>query len=208
LLPEKTIGAEYKGKKAGTIGRFGCFSFFPTKNLGCFGDGGLVSCKEKDYEYIMKLRVHGSSVKYIHEFLGINSRLDAIQAAVLQVKLAYIDDWNARRRKIAQIYNKGLKTVQTPHVFSGNKHVYHQYTILCEKRDELKAHLDSKGVTTGVYYPLPLHLQDSFEFLGYSKGDMPVSEMLSEKILSLPIFPEMTDDQVTYVIECVNEFYR
>ncbi len=205
----QAIGAEYKDKKAGTMGRFGCFSFFPTKNLGGFGDGGLITCKnEEDYKLLKKLRVHGSEKKYFHDVIGINSRLDAIQAGVLNIKLKYLDEWNTRRVEIAQKYSESLKDlVQTPYVIKDAEHIYHQYAILTKDRDTLLAHLNQNGISSGVYYPLPLHLQKCFEYLGYKEGYLPVSEKVSKEILSLPIYPEMTEAQVEYIINTVRSFF-
>lgn len=206
----QAFGAEYKGCKAGMIGDFGCFSFFPTKNLGGAGDGGLVTCKSNaDLELIKKLRVHGAEKKYYHDYVGINSRLDALQAVILDVKLKYIDAWHEKRSVIAEKYNSALKEmVQIPQVFEGARHIYHQYAIITDKRDLLQSHLRSKGIAAGVYYPLPLHLQKCFRYLGYQKGDFPVAEQVSNEILSLPLYPEMTDEQIEYVIKAVKEFYE
>lgn len=206
----QAIGAEYKGKKAGSIGDFGCFSFFPTKNIACFGDGGLITCKSKrDYNLVRALRVHGSKVKYFHDFVGINSRLDAIQAAILNVKIGYIDEWARRRINVAKVYTKGLENlVEVPFVLKGVKHVFHQYVILTDRRGDLKDFLKKRGIETGIYYPLPLHLQKCFKDLGYKKGDFPISERVCKQVLSLPIFPEITNKQVEYVIRGVRAFFR
>jgi len=206
----QAFGAEYRGEKAGTIAHFGCFSFFPTKNLGGAGDGGLVTCKsENDLETIKKLRVHGAKHKYFYEMIGLNSRLDALQAAVLDVKLAYIDNWNNKRREIANKYTNALNEfVHTPKEAQDTKHIFHQYVILTKYRDKLLSYLQEKGILAGIYYPLPLHLQDCFKNLNYSKGDFPISEQVCTEILSLPIFPEMTDIQVAYVIDMIKEFFN
>lgn len=205
----QAFGAEYKGKKVGTIGDFGCFSFFPTKNLGGAGDGGLITCKSLiDYELIKKLRVHGSKNKYFHEYIGINSRLDAIQAAILDVKLAYVDNWNEKRREIASKYSKELSDfVRTPQRNDYAKHIYHQYAVLTDRRDESLSRLQENGVAAGVYYPLPLHLQDCFKYLNYAQGDFPITEEVSKQILSLPIYPEMTGAQIDYVIKSMKSFF-
>jgi dTDP-4-amino-4,6-dideoxygalactose transaminase len=207
----QAIGAEYGGRKVGTIGDFGCFSFFPTKNLGAYGDGGLITCKdEANHLLVKKLRVHGAEVKYYHDFVGINSRLDALQAAVLSVKLKRIDEWNKARFRIAERYTAALKgLVITPHIEQGVRHVFHQYAILVEdsKRDALLNFLKEKGIDAGVYYPLPLHLQRCFSNLGYSAGSMPVAEKTCKRILSLPIFPELSDAQIEYVIKSVHDFF-
>ncbi len=190
----QAIGAEWKGRKVGSIGDLGCFSFFPTKNLGGFGDGGLVVTNNDEFaDYLRKARVHGAKKKYEHQFIGINSRLDALQAAVLRVKLKYLNYWNAERIKIAQEFNDLLRErFITPFVLKGAKHVYHQYALLVkEGRDEVLVSLRKKGVMAGVYYPKPLHLQESFLSLGYKKGDLPVAEEISKKILSIPLYPEV-----------------
>ncbi|ACK42627.1 MULTISPECIES: DegT/DnrJ/EryC1/StrS family aminotransferase [Dictyoglomus] len=206
----QAIGAEYKGKKAGSIGNTGCFSFFPTKNLGGYGDGGFITTNdEKIYEKIKLLRVHGSSKKYYHDIIGHNSRLDEIQAVILRVKLKYLDSWIERRREIAKIYSENLKNfdIVVPEERPYLKHVYHQYVIRVKKRDELQNYLSSKGIGTAIYYPLPLHLQKCYEDLGYKKGDFPEAEKASEEVLALPMWPELTDEEVYYVIETVREFY-
>lgn len=205
----QVMGAEYKGRKLGTIGHFGTFSFFPTKNLGAYGDAGLVTAKDTNhYEYLKKLRVHGAGKKYFHEFVGINSRLDALQAAVLRVKLKYLDDWNQKRIAIAQQYNLALKEyVNVPTEKDYAKHIYHQYSISTNKRDELQNYLKDRGIAVGVYYPLSLHLQGCFKNLDYKKGDLPVAEKTTERVLSLPIYPEMTDVQIDYVITSILEFF-
>jgi dTDP-4-amino-4,6-dideoxygalactose transaminase len=204
------FGAKRNGKYLGSFGDLGTFSFFPTKNLSCLGDGGLITTNDETLASKIKmLRVHGSSKKYYHEFLGYNSRLDAVQAAFLSVKLKYIDIWNETRRQIASIYNKELSYyVRVPHVDEGNEHIYHQYTIRTEKRDSLMEFLNKKNISTQVHYPIPLHLQPALSFLGYKEGDLPVAERAAKEVLSLPIFPEMTDSEVEYVIESVKEFFR
>ncbi|MGB9910962.1 MAG: DegT/DnrJ/EryC1/StrS family aminotransferase [Candidatus Hydrothermia bacterium] len=204
------FGAKRNGKYLGSFGDLGTFSFFPTKNLSCLGDGGLITTNDENLANKIKmLRVHGSSKKYYHEFLGYNSRLDALQAAFLSVKLKYIDMWNERRRQIASLYNKELSPfVKVPYVDDGNEHIYHQYTIRTEKRDNLMEFLNKKNINTQVHYPIPLHLQPALSFLGYKEGDLPVAERAAKEVLSLPIFPEMTDSEVEYVIESVKEFFR
>ena len=207
----QAIGAEYKGKKAGSIGDTGCFSFFPTKNLGGYGDGGLITTNNEEvYEKAKLLRVHGSSKKYYHEIIGHNSRLDEIQAVILRVKLRYLDSWIERRREIARIYSENLKELDiiVPEEKPYLKHVYHQYVIRVKKRDELQNYLASKGIGTAIYYPLPLHLQKCYEDLGYKKGDFPEAEKASEEVLALPMWPELTNEEVYYVIESIKEFYK
>lgn len=207
----QAIGAELNGRKAGTIGKVACFSFFPTKNLGCYGDGGLMVTNDDELaDKIRLLRVHGSSKKYFHEVIGYNSRLDEVQAAVLRVKLKYIDAWNESRRQKAKLYSELLKDapVQTPAMKDEKSHVYHLYTILAPNREELRKYLEQKAIPTGVYYPLPLHLQEVYKNLGYSKGDLPVAEETCEKNLSLPLYPELPEEHIKYVADAVVEFYK
>lgn len=207
----QAIGSEINGRKVGTIGKAGCFSFFPTKNLGAYGDGGLVITNDDELaDKIRLLRVHGSRKKYFHDVIGYNSRLDEIQAAILRVKLKYIDSWNEARRQKAKLYNELLKNtpVITPDIIDGKSHVFHLYTILATNRDELKKHLEQKGIPTGIYYPLPLHLQEAYKDLGYKKGDMPVAEKTCESNLSLPLYPELPDGQIKYIADSVIEFYE
>lgn len=206
----QAVGSTYKNKKLGSIGDFGAFSFFPTKNLGCYGDGGLVTAKsKKHYEFLKKFRDHGASKKYYHDFVGINSRLDALQAAILKVKLSQLDKWNKKRRQIAAKYTESLKDyVKTPVEKRDGYHVYHQYSIMTPKRDELLEFLNYNDISAGVYYPIPLHLQKCFKDLGYKRGDLPVSEQVSKQILSLPIFPEITEAQIKYVVKTIKSFYK
>jgi dTDP-4-amino-4,6-dideoxygalactose transaminase len=199
----QSIGSTIDGKKIGRVADFTTFSFFPTKNLGCYGDGGCVIALD-DGSLIRKLRVHGAGKKYYHEVVGINSRLDSIQANVLNVKLKYLDKWIKKRREIASMYDKGLKNVKLPKSDKG--HVYHQYTIYTEKRDDMLKYLNENGISATVYYPVPLHLQECFKDLGYNEGDMPVSEKMCKGVLSLPIHENLSDDEVKYVIDKVNEF--
>lgn len=211
----QAIGAARHHVRAGAFGDTGCFSFFPSKNLGGFGDGGMVTTNDKGLaESIAMLRVHGSKVRYLHEAVGINSRLDALQAAVLLVKLKYLDQWTEGRRKNAARYEQLFKDaglderVRLPKTQAGNFHVFNQFTVRAQKRDELRAYLKDKGVGTEVYYPLPLHLQNCYRDLGYHKGAFPVSERASEEVLSLPIYAELTDAQLSYVVQTIVEFYR
>ncbi len=206
----QAIGAGYKGRRAGSIGDTGCFSFFPTKNLGAFGDGGLITTNdEKLYEKIKLLRVHGSRKKYYHELIGHNSRLDEIQAAILRVKLKYLDNWIERRIEIAKIYSEGLKDldVTVPEVKPYLRHVYHQYVIRTKLRDELQEYLSNKGIGTAIYYPLPLHLQECYKDLGYREGDLPEAEKASKEVLALPMWPELTNEEVNYIVESIREFF-
>ncbi len=210
----QAIGAEYKGKKSGTVGDLGCFSFFPAKNLGAYGDGGMVATHNPDLaEKIRLLRNHGSSPKekYLNLILGTNSRLDAIQAAILRVKLKYLNKWNRKRNEIARYYNKLLKGVSdivTPKILSGATHIFHQYTVRTKKRDELTSYLRENNIPTMIYYPLPLHLQPAFKYLGYKKGDFPEAEKATEEVLSLPIYPELSKKEQNFIVRKIKEFYE
>lgn len=211
----QAIGAAQQDKRAGRLADVGCFSFFPTKNLGGFGDGGLMTTDDESLtDALSMLRVHGSRVRYLHEAVGINSRLDALQAAILHVKLKYLDEWTEGRRRNAERYQqlfahaKLLDRVLLPETAPGNFHVYNQYTVRVRQRDELRNFLKEKGVGSEVYYPLPMHLQNCYRDLGYHKGSFPVSERAAEEVLSLPIYAELTEDQQSYVVQMIGEFYR
>ncbi|MFH1454433.1 MAG: DegT/DnrJ/EryC1/StrS family aminotransferase [Armatimonadota bacterium] len=207
----QSFGSKYKNKFTGTIGDVGAFSFFPTKNLGAAGDGGLVTTNDdKLAEKIQILRVHGSKVKYFHDYIGINSRLDALQAAILSIKLKYIDKWNKGRGTIAKKYTEKLKgsKTETPYMKEDRDHIFHQFTIKVPDRDQLQEFLKTRGVSTFIYYPLSLHLQPVYENLGYKKGSFPVAEDVQNKVLSLPAFPELTDDEIDYVTGSIKEFYK
>lgn len=202
-------------KRAGAWGDVGCFSFFPTKNLGCYGDGGMITAwDEKTAASMRKLRVHGADATYFHDEVGLNSRLDSIQAAVLRVKLRHLEEWNEERRRAAGRYyalfaEKGLiGTITPPAELPGNYHIYHQYVIKAPRRDELQAFLEERGITSRVYYPLSLHMQKCFSFLGYKEGDFPVSEQLSASTLALPVFPEITMEEQQRVVGGIAEFYQ
>lgn len=209
----QAIGARYDGKLVGSLGTIGCFSFFPSKNLGGSGDGGLITTNDpKLADRLKVLRLHGSRKKYQYELLGMNSRLDAIQAAILRVKLKYLESWTQARRRNAKLYNElfrqcGLvNKIATP-VEPGNcRHVYNQYTIRTSRRDELKAYLQQNGIPTEIYYPYPLHLQPAFADLGYLPDSMPVSEQASQQVISLPIFAELTREQQSMVVDRIAEF--
>jgi dTDP-4-amino-4,6-dideoxygalactose transaminase len=211
----QAIGARYRGRYAGTIGEFGCFSFFPSKNLGAAGDGGLVTTNDAAMaERLRMLRMHGSKQKYLHEILGTNSRLDALQAAVLRVKLRHLDHWEAgRANRVARYHRlfetKGLTAFLRPPQIPSDAvhHVHNQFTIRAQKRDELKTFLRSKGILSEIYYPLCLHLQEAFRYLGYRGGQMLVAESASREVLSLPVFPELTDAQQDLVVEGIGSFY-
>ena len=211
----QAIGATSPEGKAGTLGDIGCFSFFPSKNLGGAGDGGMVVTGGDALAEIMRiLRVHGSKPKYYHAVVGVNSRLDALQAAVLAVKLNHLDAWSEGRRSNARTYDrlfaeKGLTgTVAIPVIPEGYGHIFNQYVIRVEKRDELREHLKKQDIGTEIYYPVPLHLQECFAYLGYSEGDMPVSEEAARSTLALPIYPELTDGMQEYVVDTIAAFYR
>ncbi len=205
----QAIGAEDYGRRVGSFGDLACFSFYPTKNLGAFGDGGMVTTDDPEIaERITVLRQQGSKTRYYHDVLGFNSRLDEIQAALLRVKLRHLDDWQARRRQIAAGYDEllGNLGVETPFVRPGVTHVYHQYTIRSARRDELHEFLRERGVGAMIYYPLPLHLQKMYDDLGYAEGSLPVSEATGHEVLSLPMYPELTDEQVQAVADTIGEF--
>ncbi len=210
----QAIGAMQNGIKAGVLGDTGCFSFFPSKNLGGFGDGGLITTNDaKLHEALAMLRVHGSRVRYVHEQIGINSRLDALQAAILRVKLNHLDRWTEGRQRNAARYERLftearlLDRVTLPVTQPGNYHVFNQYTIRAQQRDELKNFLKERGIGTEVYYPIPMHVQDCYRFLGHKKGDFPVSEQAAAEALSLPVFAELTDEQLVYVVGTIQDFY-
>ncbi|MBI4514124.1 MAG: DegT/DnrJ/EryC1/StrS family aminotransferase [Gemmatimonadetes bacterium] len=199
-------------RMAGTVGRVGCFSFFPTKNLGGYGDGGLVVTDDDGLAArLRRLRVHGGARTYFHEEVGVNSRLDALQAAVLLAKLPYLAGWNEERRANAAWYDRrlaGLAQVKTPVAQPDRLHTYHQYTIRAQRRDELKRFLDARGIGNAVYYPLPLHLQPCFQGLGYRPGRFPEAERASAEVLSLPIYPGLTQAQREEVAGALEAFYR
>jgi len=211
----QAIGSKYKGGRAGSLGDYGCFSFFPTKNLGGFGDGGMVTmASEELYEQVKTLRVHGSNNKYYHKVIGGNFRLDAIQAAVVLAKLKFLDQCTEKRRSNAQTYDRLFKekgatdSLTLPQEIIP-RHVYNQYIVrVKEKRDELRSFLGGKNIATEIYYPLPLHLQDCFASLGYKKGDFPESEKAADEIIALPIFPELTTDQLEYVAASISQFLK
>ena len=226
----QAIGTQYKdGTRLGNIGHIGCFSFYPSKNLGCFGDGGLVTTNDDELAAKLRiLRVHGGKPKYYHKIIGGNFRLDAIQAAVLNVKLPHLDTWTRGRQKNASLYTKfftekGLaeetgrlsynnanKVLLPKSVYHGGElthdHIYNQYVIRVEKRDGLRAHLTENGIGTEIYYPVPFHLQECFAYLGYKLGDFPVSEWCAGDSLALPIYPELSEEQIRYTVDSIAEF--
>jgi dTDP-4-amino-4,6-dideoxygalactose transaminase len=209
----QSIGSEYRGRRAGSIGEICCFSFFPSKNLGAYGDGGMVTTSDPALrERLAALRVHGSKRKYYHDWVGINSRLDALQAAVLRVKFRYLDSWTRGRQENAALYRKLLAEMDIPVTPPAEapyqtRHIYNQFCIRGERRDALQAFLKEHGVGTEVYYPLPLHLQVCFADLGNQPGDFPVSEALAKESLALPIHSELSKDDVAYVCRTVKAFY-
>jgi len=204
-------GAEYKGKKVGGLGDIGCFSFYPSKNIGALGDGGMiVTNSSKLAKKIALLRNYGEKKKYYYGVRGFNSRLDPIQAAVLNVKLKYLDGYNEKRRKIANLYNhllSGLNEIILPKENSEVKHIYYLYMIRTKKRDKLLDYLKKNNISCLIHYPIPIHLQQSFKYLGYKKGDLPVTEKCAEEIISLPMFPELTFKEIKYVCDKIKEFF-
>lgn len=233
----QAIGAEYKGEKIGTLGDAACFSFFPTKNLGCFGDGGLITTNDDDLAIICRaMREHGSGkngalaakamgqsvelldveqgdllynpYKYFNYLIGCNSRLDAVQAAVLNVKLSYLDSWNKKRAEHAEYYTKALigSAYRTPTVFEDRKHCFHQYALRTDHKDALADFLAENGIASGAFYPVPLHLQKVFEGPGYQKGAFPVAEKICAQTVCLPIFPELTEEEQDYIIDILKKF--
>lgn len=210
----QAIGEEYYGKKIGSIA-IGCFSFFPSKNLGGYGDGGLITTNDDELADKMRtLRMHGAKPKYYHHVIGFNSRLDAIQAATLKVKLNHLEEWTNKRRDNARFYSKALSDItddklEIPQIVDGRRHVFNQYTIRVKNgnRDKLKEFLEGQGINTAIYYPLPLPLQPCFSFLGYNKGDSPAAEKASKEVLSLPVYPELEKEEREYVVEKIKEFF-
>lgn len=229
----QAAGAEYRGKKAGSMGAAGCVSFFPTKNLGCAGDGGMILTNEESiYRQCRAMRVHGSGLdalytygiqndvevseedvdfngnlpKYFNFIDGYNSRLDALQAGILNIKLPYLNSWNERRREIAKQYDERITNpaIRKPATAEGNKHIYYVYVIAAEKRDELRKYLENNGIKSGVYFPVPFHEQKVFEKLGYKQGDFPNAEYAAEHTLVLPMFPELMKEEIDRVVEVVN----
>lgn len=218
----QSIGSRYKGKQAGNVGDFGCFSFFPSKNLGAYGDAGLITIKDPELaSKVDILRLHGARPKYHHKVVGINSRLDSIQAAVLSVKLKYLDEWSEKRREKAILYNEAftslgvvsgdikssngviLPSEVTGSPEAGGRHIYHQYTIKVSDRDRVQKVLTDEGIGTSVYYPIPLHLQECFSSLKYSSTDCPEAVRASKEVLSLPIYPEISEEQIKKVANTI-----
>jgi len=212
----QAIGAEDQERRAGSMGTIGCFSFYPSKNLGGAGDGGMLVTNDSEHAARLRmLRVHGEERKYHHQMVGVNSRLDAIQAAILRVKLPHLDAWSEARRRNAARYaelflDAGLtEEVGLPSARPGGRHIFNQYIIrVGSRRDALRAHLNSNGVGSEIYYPVPLHLQECFRYLGYREGDFPEAERAAHETLALPIYPELLPEQQAYVVQTIREFYE
>jgi dTDP-4-amino-4,6-dideoxygalactose transaminase len=211
----QALGSEDRGRRAGGMGAVGCFSFYPSKNLGGMGDGGFVSTNDDALaKKLFALRVHGSEVKYYHKYVGLNSRLDGFQGATLRVKLPHLDEWTKKRQQNAAFYRKAFtdaglnEQIALPVERDDVRHIYNQFVIrVPAKRDELREFLTGKGIGTDVYYPVPLHLQECFAYLGYTEGDLPESERAARESLALPIYPELKDEQIEYVVESIAEFF-
>lgn len=205
------IGSTWNGQMSCSYGDIGTLSFFPSKNLGAMGDAGMCLTNDDDLAAkLRQLRVHGESPKYYHKWVGLNSRLDTMQAAVLSIKLDALADWSKARRANADYYNahlKDVKGIKTPYIDPKAVSIYNQYTLICEKRDELLSYLQEKGIGCAVYYPLPLHVQECFSSLGYKEGDLPVSEEMAKKVLSIPIYPELSTEQKQYICDAIIAFY-
>jgi dTDP-4-amino-4,6-dideoxygalactose transaminase len=217
----QAVGATWNGKLAGSLSMAGAFSFYPTKNLSAFGDAGALSTNDHDLaERMRKLRNHGGHQRYYHDEIGANSRLDSIQAAVLRVKMPHLAQWNAERQQRARTYDRLLQSagltktgaesaapVVRPAVQAQASHIYHQYVIRARNRDQLRAFLGERGVSSEIYYPVPLHLQKCFAYLGYAPGDLPETDRAAAEVLALPMFAELKDEEQQYVVECIAEFY-
>ena len=210
----QSIGSEYKGRRAGSIGQLGCFSFFPGKNLGGYGDGGMLTTNDASLaERLSALRVHGRTGKYLHQWIGVNSRLDALQAAVLRVKFRHLDSWTAGRQNHAERYRMQLAKLSVPVIpaeptIYQTRHVYNQFAIRCAERDALQTYLKQQGIGSEVYYPLPLHLQPCYADLGYKKGDFPISEKLAAESLALPVHAELAAEDIDHICDCIRSFYN
>lgn len=212
----QAIGAEENGVRAGAMSEIGCFSFYPSKNLGGMGDGGFMTTDDDELaERLFALRVHGSKERYYHKWVGLNSRLDGFQGAVLRVKLPYLDSWSNKRKANADLYRElftdaGLtEQVGLPYERENVRHIYNQFVVRVPgKRDELRAFLTEKGIGTDIYYPVSLHMQECFEYVGYKEGDLPESEKASRETLALPIYPELRPEQLEYVVESIARFYE
>jgi dTDP-4-amino-4,6-dideoxygalactose transaminase len=209
----QAIGSEYDNRRAGCLGQIGCFSFFPSKNLGAFGDGGILTANDDDLAGRLRaLRVHGTKKKYYHEWVGVNSRLDSLQAAVLRVKLRHLDSWTNGRQRNADLYRRYIREMDIPILTPvvkpyQSRHIYNQFVIMGQRRNELQAFLKEQGIGTEVYYPLPMHLQACFSNLGYRAGDFPISERLANESLALPVYPELASEDIEYVCQMLKQFY-
>jgi dTDP-4-amino-4,6-dideoxygalactose transaminase len=204
-------GSEYKGRRAGSLGDAAAFSFYYSKNLGGYGEGGFIATSDPEiYRKARMIRDHGSERRYYHDMIGLNGRLDEIQAVVLRAKLPHLPEYNQLRRQHAARYNELLAglPLQTPFVAPNNHHIYYTYVIQAPLRDELQVWLKERGIGTGIHFPIPLHLQNAMKYLGYKEGDLPVTEQVVQKVLSLPMYPEMTDEQLVYVAGAIKEFYE
>jgi len=205
-------GAVFNGKKVGTFGIMGCFSFYPGKNLGAYGDGGAIVTSDKDlYEKLKMMRNYGSPKKYHHDFIGYNSRLDTIQAVILNIKLKYLNNWNHKRLVNAEVYNKKLKGIGDlvlPYIDKTGLHVFHLYVVRTKKRDELLKYLNDNGVQASIHYPIPIYSLDAYSHLGLKKDGFPVAEQFSKEILSLPMFPELTENQISRIADLMKKFYQ
>ena len=204
-------GAEYKGRRAGSMGELACFSFYPGKNLGAYGEGGAVVTSDERYvEHLKQLRDQGQSEKYYHPVVGYNYRMEAIQGAVLGVKLKHLDDWNQRRQKHAEVYRRGLAEsgLRLLEELPDTKSVHHIFPLFTEHRDDLRAYLQNAGVSTGLHYPTPVHLQPGYRHLGYQEGDFPETERACKEVISLPMYPELSDEDVQSIVDSVRQFCR
>ncbi|MBR6469677.1 MAG: DegT/DnrJ/EryC1/StrS family aminotransferase, partial [Lachnospiraceae bacterium] len=202
-------GSAYKGKVTGTFGDIGCFSFYPSKNIGAFGDGGAIVTDDEDIAKEMRiLRNYGSEKRYYNKVVGTNSRLDEIQAALLKVRLEHAEEMNMEKQDVAAEYDKKINNplIKLPGVRDGADHIYHQYVIRCKRRDELMAYLKDRGISTIIHYPIPPHLSEAYEYLGFKKGDFPVTEACADEVLSIPMFNGITEEEVKYVADVINEF--
>ncbi len=206
----QAIGSSQNSQMTGERSTCSCLSFYPSKNLAAFGDGGLILCQDDTFDQTCRyLRMHGESKRYYHNKIGGNFRLDALQAVVLDIKLKYLDGWVAKRRKNAALYNEWLSpAVQKPTIDTGNTSVYNQYVIRCPRRDDVQRFLTEKGIGSAIYYPVPLHLQECFGYLGGQPGQFPVAEQACREVLALPIYPELSQEQIGFVAESINEFYK
>lgn len=202
----------YKKRAVGNFGISGCFSFYPSKNLGAFGEAGaIITNSQKLYKYMRSLRNHGSTKKYYHDFPGHNYRMEGLQGAILNLKLGYLERWNKKRREIASLYMKYLnnnKGLEIPKLPPEVIHTYHQFIVLTEKRHEFQNYLKENGIETQIHYPLPCHLQKAYKYLNYKRGSFPVAEKLSKRVVSLPMYPELTKDQVLFVVKKIKDFYK